>query len=564
MDRSLRWLLLTAAILYLFFPAAVLECDAVIYSCAGLARDLVQSTDAGHLAWGFFEMGAAALGSVFSPPVHPVDLLRWLAVGSAWVGLWFFAGLGRRLGASGAAAFVTTGLLGFSYSYWHFGVQAESHLVATLFLILFAASTREALRAGNLRATAWASAFLSLSTLFHQTGILLVPVFLVPAWFAVSGARERVRLFSVFLGIYFLGVIVPYLGVGWWVRDFRSYGEFRDWILGLSLWGLWGEWENTTGPAALIGAGRSLVGSHYLLGINWVERLAFRVVPNASWADETALAVTVPGGVCYLLLFLQTLWFSVLLVGLVRVAGGVRDAWREHGRMFGFLGLWLAIYTPFILWWAPVRAEFWIAVFLPALLLVAPALLRGGWPTGWRRGVPVVFVAALAVLNLVGSLAPQSRRDVEPELQALVALNAVARTGDFVLSDTALRGRATRYVYTLDKVNLLHPSPWRTSRMSPAAEGAPLPGTYEEADRLPIPELTDPVERALATVSVVLRVARNEKRNVYLAMQPLAFGENRRAEYLDLLPRIEERFELSEEVPVRSGVVWRKVLRPIR
>ena len=254
-------LLAAAALLYLLYPCAVLECDAVIYACAGLAADPVQSTDAGHLAWGFLEMGAARIGRAMDPPLNPIYLLRWLAILASLGGLWVFHRLAGRLGATPLAAFTLTGLLAFSYSYWHFGIQAESHLVSTFFLLCFASTSVAYFRGGALRDALWAAVFLSLATLLHQTCILFVPAFLVPARLRAGSWRRWLAAVGVFAAAYVVLVIVPYLAVGWFVRDLRSFGEYREWILGLSLWGSWGEWSLRSLPAAAVGAVRSIAGS---------------------------------------------------------------------------------------------------------------------------------------------------------------------------------------------------------------------------------------------------------------------------------------------------------------
>lgn len=556
-------LLLVAAVLYLTFPARVYECDAVIYATAGLAGDREQSTDAGHLAWGFLELGAAQVGTALQPPLHPIFLLRWLAIASALIGIWLFHRVARRSGSGPVAAWLVTGLLAFSYSYWHFGVQAESHLVATVFLIAFAGAAADHFRSGTTGSVVAASVFLSLSTLMHQTGILLVPAFLVPALLRAPDGVRRLRVAAAFLGIYFLLVILPYLGVGWFVRGFRSYGEFREWILGLSLWGMWGDWETTSGVAALIGLGRSIVGSHYLLGIPWIENLAYRLVPNASWEDEAALASAIFPGVHYLLLVVQVVWFGGVIWGLTRVARRLPLLRSEGDSFTAFLVLWLLIYVPFIVWWAPIRAEFWIAVFVPLLLLLGPILLPAEPAGRGARRAARLLVIGLAALNLLGSLGPQANHSVEPELYHLVAIDAVTKPGDFVLTAHDLRGRATRFVYDLDKINLLDPQPWRTTLLSPALQGAPPAGSYDPAQLLPVPRTGDPDDLALGAVAAARQVADREGREVYLAMSCLRYERELCDLYRQRVAAVEAAYELSEPVPVRGDVEWRRVIRPL-
>ena len=208
MQRAFPGLLVLAAVLYLFFPCVVFECDAVIYSCAGLSGDKVQSTDAGHRAWGFFEMGAARIGRAQEPPLNPIFLLRYLAIFAALAGIRVFHGLARELGMTLTAAFTVSGILVFSYSYWHFGIQGESHLVSTFFLICFAWSSFRYFRDESLGQVILAGVFLSMATLMHQTCILLIPAFLVPAWWRDRSLRGTLPAAGTFLATYFLLVIL--------------------------------------------------------------------------------------------------------------------------------------------------------------------------------------------------------------------------------------------------------------------------------------------------------------------------------------------------------------------
>jgi hypothetical protein len=562
MKYGVLWLLVVVTFLYLYFPCAVFECDAVIYSCAGLSGDTVQSTDAGHLAWGFLEMGAADLGRGLQPPLNQIYLLRYLAIFCAVAGAWVFYRLARELEMNSIEAFTITGVLALSYSYWHFGIQAESHLVSTFFLICFAWSAFRYFRDGSLIQTVMAGVYLSLATLMHQTCILLVPAFLIPIWWRERSPGRTIPTVGSFLFVYFLLVIVPYLGVGWFVRDLRSYAEFREWILGLSLWGSWGQWSMKSLPGAVVGAGRSLVGSHYLLGIEWVREWAYRIVPNASWEDEIALARTVSPTMRNLLFAVQVGIFLVFVSGLWNGLRRLARQASEFGVFALFLGLWLAIYTPFIIWWAPIRAEFWIAVFVPLLLLFGRGLVLAASFGGRLRFAPVLLVISLAAVNLLGSIQPQSRADVEPELARLVAIEAVVQPGDFLLSDSALQGRATRFVYSLDKVNLLHPQPHRSSQMSPGAEGgavAAVPGN-DAQNLIPIQETEDPIARAVCVVAAVADIAAAEGRSVYLAMAPLTDNPGQDTEYEFIVQAVIDLFELSEPVPTRTDVELREVL----
>jgi hypothetical protein len=133
----------------------------------------------------------------------------------------------------------------------------------------------------------------------------------------------------------------------------------------------------------------------------------------------------------------------------------------------------------------------------------------------------------LFTVNLFGSIHPQSARDAEPDACVAVAIDAVVKKGDFVLSDCSFRGRASRYVRSFERVNLLDPV------------GTP--------------------ERAVSRIDSVLAVALSSEKSVYIIMMPLSAGPARQQLYSDLLRAVEEELVLSETVPLRASVLLRQV-----
>lgn len=445
-------ILLLAAILLAAYPARVLECDAVIYACAGLHHDVVQSTDAGHLIWGGVEVLAAGLGRTVTPPWNPIFLLRWLSAAAALGGAWLvFVLLSRSLRLPVPLSVLLAGTLLFSYSYWHFALQAEPHLPHTLTLIGFLLAVWSWYE-GRTRGWALvAGVLLGAATLFHQTTILLVPVTLGAL---LVSTRKRggswLRNSVWFLGGYFLTAIVPYLVVGWFVRDLRTIAEFREWIMGLSSWGYWGHWRITGPVAAVVGIVRSFVGSHYLLGFEAVQNLAQRLFPHASWEDELMLAAVVPTWLRVVLLPIQIGVLAGVVWLLPRSVPRLRRAW-ESAPAFGILLVgWLVVHGVFFTWWAPERAEFWIAFWLPLIVLAAPGIALLGYRSRWG----FLGLAGLLVINLGGSIAPQSAGGLEMATLAAVALDPVVQVGDVMLTDIPLSTRAGRFVYSIDIVGL--------------------------------------------------------------------------------------------------------------
>ncbi|MGD9547327.1 MAG: glycosyltransferase family 39 protein [Candidatus Krumholzibacteriia bacterium] len=449
-DAPVLILLLAAASLMTAFPARVFECDAVIYACAGVHGDTVQNTDAGHLAWGGLELLAAGAGRSVHPPWSPIHLLRWLsmaaALGCAWL---VYRVLACRLGIDPVRAALITGLSLFSYSFWHFALQAEPHAPHALFLAVFLVAGASLLSHPNPARGAATGLALGAATLLHQTSIILFPGVLLALWFTPGDGRTRLRSGTGFAGVYVLTAIAPYLAVGWFVRDLRTVPEFREWILGISTWGYWGNWRPTSLLAAAVGIVRSFVGSHYLLGVGGIGDLARRLFPAASWEDELMLAAAVPGWSRIVLIPVQAAVLGGMIVVMGRGIPRLRQVWGGRRALGLLLVYWLAVHLLFFTWWAPERAEFWIGFWLPLIVLLGPGIAAAGV----GRRTLALLPAGLVLVNLLGSIAPQSV-DLEPGTAAAVAIDPVARAGDVLLTDVPLGQRAGRFVYALDMVRV--------------------------------------------------------------------------------------------------------------
>lgn len=529
-EYGILLLLAVGALFLLLFPATLLECDAVIYACAGLAGDMVQNTDAGHLAWGFFELGAARMGAG-----HPIGILRWLSLLSALATVFLFYRTLMVLGSDWRISLGFAGLLLFSYSFWHFSLQAEPHLPSTAFLAGFLLMVVMYDRAPGTGRAALAALCLGLATLLHQTSILMTPAFLVFLLFRESTKDTWRRHVPAFLTTYFLAAIVPYLLVGYFVRDLRTIPEFKGWIMGLSTWGGWGYWTMTTPLKSIIGLLRSLVGSHFMLGLEPVMDFAARLFPGASWDDELLLAGKVPTWVTLPLVVVEVAVLAGLGALLVRLVRRRRHLWQRRRGIMAFLLTWLLAYGGFIMWWAPERAEFWIGVILPLLVLAASS-----YGTEDRIGARAVsgltlLLAGLLVVNFLGSIWPQAAADIEPETRLLLEIDAVTRPGDYILSSSSFRGRASRYVYSLNKLNLRQPRLFLASIESPGAESGH--GPMQSG-----PNLVEGMS-AQEAVAHVMGMAAASGHRVFLIPDPL-WLEAEQAEEFNLLVRdILERWE---------------------
>jgi len=528
-------LLIAGGLIYLMFPSRIYECDSVIYATRAIHADISEAVDAAHLGFDLIEYGTARMGRRLSPPASPICILAYVSVAAGLSGILVFWYLLRRLGASTATGVLLSGSLMFSYTYWHYSLQAESHILAGLLIMLLALQVHRLLGRPTLGNALAASLLLALATLIHQTSALLLPAILAGVMMA-SGSRTskyKVLLALIISPVILIGV--PTLFVGILVARGSSAGDLHPWLASSQL-RHWGHWRAMSLPSAAVGLARSFAGSHYLLGFDQFRRFALRLFPSSSLQDELRVAGLVPAQIRLALVPVQTVlmvFFGWAGLGALR---RLRSASVMGNPYTGFLVAWVLTLTVFVIWWAPERSEFWIVILIPGMLLLGiPGLSRP--VSGIRLPAAGILVAALFAVNFLGSIYPQSARVAERETCVAVGIDAVVETGDIVLSDCGFSGRASRYVPSFQKVNLL------------------APGGRAEAGG----GLEHMIPCAMCAVDSLLTIAARDRRTVYIIMTPLSEEPEPGRLYAGILNEVQERFVMSGIIPVRAPVELRRI-----
>jgi hypothetical protein len=289
-------------------------------------------------------------------------------------------------------------------------------------------------------------------------------------------------------------------------------------------------------PSAIVGLTRSFIGSHYMLGFEPLRRLAFRLFPFSSLQDELRVAELVPEQVRLILLPVQAALLLFFGWAALEVLRRLRSVWLTRAPYAGFLIAWALTLTVFVIWWAPERSEFWISIMIPCMVLLGlPGLSRR--ISGMSLPAAVIVVAAIFAVNFFGSVLPQSARVAEMETGVAVGIDAVVETGDIVVSDCSFYGRASRFVPSFEKVNLLD-----------SAAGAGEGGTPESI-----------IPSALGKVDSLLKAAEQDRRTVYVIMSPLSEEPSLRQLYMEILSALRDEFKMSGVVPLRAPVELRRI-----
>jgi hypothetical protein len=556
-------LLIAAAFFMAVFPARIHECDAVIYATCAIHKDIGILTDPGHLAFGLLAYIAALIGQKASPPLNPIYLLQFLSTAVGLAGVYLFWRVLRRITANADRALLFSAVLVFSYGYWHFSLQGESHILAVLFLVSFLWYFFDFVYRPSHRSGVLSGLMLGVATLMHQTSILLLPLVYLSLLPWKTKRRRLLMCLGSFSLAYCLVAVVPYLLVGWWIGDMRTVSEFRTWVLGVSVWGRWGGWRLASFPSALVGIARTFVGSHSLLGFQWVGSWARSLFPGASWEDEMAIAGSIGPGVRYVLLIVESFVFLVAIVTVVRGARKLRAMFSSCRPLASFVCIWVVVFGIFFTWWSPERTEYWVPIFLPVLIVLAFRTETAGEKKRLIAGGG--FLVALFLANFLGSIYPQSLASIEPDTRVALGIDAVVRKGDIVISDCSFGGRATKFIRSFEKIDLVKAASveagfpggtLRLPRESGMAEGTEI--MPEPADSI----LTSLVAgRAIDLVDSLLAAAEKDRRALFLVLTPLSPDSHRAYVYRELTRMIVRRSIVSEGVPVRGGICMIRLSR---
>ncbi len=338
----------------------------------------------------------------------------------------------HRLRLDRGAASLAVGLPAVSFGFWFYSAVVEVYLPALFFMAWTAYllagddfDSRLLARVGLLHAV---------GTLFHQLNILFVPV--VAVLLVFRGRGQRWRLALSYARVYIPVVGIPYVLVPVLFLGIRSAPAYLYWVTFYAHLGYWSPPGPATLAKACVGAGRAVLGSHFLLALDPVRARILGAFGHNFLADEQYLVRDLPR---WLARGLFWTWLATLVAG---AAGAVvaarrwRATWRGHAQAVAPLLLWLAVYSLFFVFWVPFNPEFWIPQSVCGWLLLA-----GLWwaPAGDARApkarlvLPGVLLALVAVVNLLGSMVWVRGTEHDYYYNRARDLARLTRPGDLVI-----------------------------------------------------------------------------------------------------------------------------------
>ena len=341
-------------------------------------------------------------------PTQLLNLIAGLSI------LFVFHTLTAHLGFSRFLRMLSLCFLASCFSFWFATVECDTYPIATAFVMLaihrLILIQRDFAKIQN---HILLGVFAGCAVLFHIMNLLLAP--LVFAFYMHNYLRGScvISVYAkpfIWCSVAFcLAVMTPYFLVSGEVAHWKPV-DMVHWIAGHANSGEWGYWAVSDPAKALVGLCRSVVGGHFILGSPTVKEGLSSLFPHVDLREEVYIAENLSG---FWKVFLPVLALFCLGGGLFLVSQVLRvQPWRRAKPFSGnsfrfFLMCFVAAYTLFVVWWEPVNSRHWYPILPPLILfagtIVAPVFVRPG-----TKGVAVFIVAGVFMMNLCGSIYPQT------------------------------------------------------------------------------------------------------------------------------------------------------------
>lgn len=400
-----------------------------------------------HLLFHIFNRGIYLLWGLVGFNGSPEVPMEMNNVVAGLAGLGLIYAIARRIGMSFQLSLASMVAVASSYSYWWYSVEAETYLLPIPFILLSAyqfialvESQFEGKRFSGLGIT------LAMATLFHQQHVLLVllmPISIFIMWLQLRrdiAFLTVVRDVAIMLGVSSVIIVVPYLLVATIVHGNLDLSSIIDWTRSYQKIGMYTPWALSSPIKAIVGMGRSIWGLNPIYKFSWFQDFFTQAFPLKLLIEEQFLASHM--AIYQVWISLVSFGISVLMaIGLItrKILHSSKSSQATHpsnmkAAFIAFAVPLFIVYSVFNTLWEPQNIEFWIAPLPFLVLALAAWIVRSQWDLSGRV-LTWIFVASLAIGNLVGSVLPQTSHDGDFWYQANRYLIDNTRPGDQVIVD---------------------------------------------------------------------------------------------------------------------------------
>ncbi len=436
------------ALLYIIFFSTTYFRDSFIYAVALEDNSIKDRFPPQHLLYVlsircFYEIWVflGYRGGALFPLQVFTALFGALGVSSLFI-------LTRDVTKNAVIALFASLLLGFSYGFWRYSIEAMPYVTAISLLIC--SST---LLVGVKERSSHKSFFIlglltSLATFFHQLSALFVFVLAIAIWTIKESLSSRIKYLLIYLSTAVVVVVGAYIIVGWGilrlhtVRDLVYFMTDRLHSSLLALAAGHGRLSLTQPFKAMIGIGNLFVGevfvAEYLLSTtpDYFERI-FLLSPSG--APQAYRAVQPTAGTYVLFLLTAIVVLSMVIASLYAFIFRKR-IWRSYPGLLMICVTWIAIFGLFVFWYVPQNRQWWLFI-LPALCILFALVLKDAQENLSQRLSPrkqylftSLFMLSLFSVNFFGSILPSHDPNTDKNLALTQMIAPCVQEGDLVFT----------------------------------------------------------------------------------------------------------------------------------
>lgn len=379
----------------------------------------------------------------YSGDAGPIIQIINALAGSLTVTVLFFTA--RRIFDDVALSATIAAALAVSYAFWFYSVETDTYILPLFFVLLAFRVFLETYHDNALGGVAAIAALLAIATLIHQQYVFSFGAFAVAYVLLTDGTLgRRLGKPAILLALGGCATLSVYTVIGHFIFSLNGFWEIIGWARGYAAKGLW-EYPSLATPLhASIGLGRAIFGLDILFAFDWFYALIDRAFPTKLLVEERFTVAGLSGtaiAIATVSIAVAILTAACMATSALAQAMAIRHistADEQSSNSLSNASLKLSVPYTIILavftsLWEPLNIEFWIAI-LPFVFLMGGHMISA-FPRGHQRQLAMLFVSALGVANLVGSIVPQTDRSNDYWYMSSAALFAQLRPGDLLLTE---------------------------------------------------------------------------------------------------------------------------------
>lgn len=322
---------------------------------------------------------------------------------------------------------IASAAIGFSYGVWYYSACVEVYIIPLFFVVLsyyyFFKSPEKTFLVGL---------FAGFATLFHQSYVFLMPMYLLILLYRKSDFKSIFRfslVYSIVVGVtYILVLLLVYhvksISEGYYVLTKYAHDMPYHWSsIGAKM--LFND---------LVGFGRVVFSIHYLFGIEQVQQLINKTFPHNYFNEEIYLVRNISK---FLIYFLSSLLAVLSVTYLwIFIKGIINYIKSKEFKLFKFWGLiYILIFGTFFTFWSSNNPEFWISIYT-ILMITFIRFLNFN-----RRNVIIltVFAVSLFFYNLFSTFYFTENVDNDYYLSKINNIADIVSEDDLLVYDNNYR-----------------------------------------------------------------------------------------------------------------------------